>query len=161
MSEIEKKASELIDKARKNKVHIAVAESCTGGMLGTALTSVPGSSEVFLMGLTTYSNESKIKFLKVSEKVLEAKGAVSEEVAKVMAVNSCLYSEATLAASITGIAGPGGATPEKPIGLVFIGLFNRKTGVNRAHKFNFKGNRDEVRRQAVERALELMNEMIS
>jgi nicotinamide-nucleotide amidase len=129
-------------------------------MLGAALTSVPGSSEVFLVGFITYSNISKIRFLKVSEKVLESKGAVSAEVSKVMAVNACLHSEAGLAVAITGIAGPGGATEDKPLGLVYIGIFNRKTGVNLAHQFNFKGNREEIREQAVDKALDLMSEMI-
>ncbi|HCR86003.1 MAG TPA: damage-inducible protein CinA [Alphaproteobacteria bacterium] len=160
MSQLEGKAAELIEKAKKNKVKIAVAESCTGGMLGAALTSVPGSSEVFLVGFITYSNTSKIRFLKVPEEVLKSKGAVSAEVAKVMAVNACLQSEGSLGASVTGIAGPGGATAEKPIGLVYIGLYNRKNGINIAHEFNLKGNRDEIRKQAVDKSLELMLEQV-
>ncbi|MFC1563875.1 nicotinamide-nucleotide amidohydrolase family protein, partial [candidate division KSB1 bacterium] len=110
------------DLLRRKNLTLAVAESCTGGLLGDRLTSVPGSSDYFIQGVITYSNESKIKLLSVSPETLLKTGAVSEETAAEMAEGIKKKSGSDIGISITGIAGPSGGTPEKPVGLVYIGL---------------------------------------
>lgn len=161
MEFFEDKAQKLIDLAKSKKIHLATAESCTGGLISAAITSIPGSSEVFQSGFVTYSNLSKHIFLKVSEDLMKEKGSVSVEVAKIMAVNACLRSRADMAVSVTGIAGPGGATEDKPIGLIYIGFYSRKTGVNVAFKHNFEGNRNEIRKQTVAKALDILIDNLS
>jgi len=106
----------------KKKIKIAVAESCTGGMLSGAITSVNGSSKVFNLGLVTYSNESKIKLLKISRKNIKKYGAVSEQVCLDMVTNVSKISNANISIAVTGIAGPGGGTKKKPVGLVYVGI---------------------------------------
>jgi len=106
----------------KKKIKIAVAESCTGGMLSSAITSVNGSSKVFNLGLVTYSNESKIKLLKISRKNIKKYGAVSEQVCLDMVTNVSKISNANISIAVTGIAGPGGGTKKKPVGLVYVGI---------------------------------------
>jgi nicotinamide-nucleotide amidase len=137
---------------RERGERIAVAESCTGGGLAAALTSVAGSSDWFDRGFVTYSNAAKQELLGVSAATLKRFGAVSEEVARQMARGALAGSRATLAVSITGIAGPGGATPGKPVGLVWI-AWARKSSIT-GRRFHFKGGRAAVRRQAVAAALE-------
>jgi len=137
---------------RREAERITVAESCTGGGLAAALTSLAGSSAWFDRGFVTYSNEAKEDLLGVSASTLKRFGAVSEEVARAMARGALEESRATLAVAVTGIAGPGGATPGKPVGLVWI-AWARK-GEVRARRFQFKGGRAAVRRQAVAAALE-------
>ena len=137
---------------RREGERIAVAESCTGGGLAAALTSLAGSSDWFDRGFVTYSNEAKHDLVGVSVSTLKRFGAVSEEVARQMARGALDESRATLAVAITGIAGPGGGTPEKPVGLVWI-AWARK-GEVRARRFQFKGGRAAVRRQSVAAALE-------
>lgn len=161
MEFFEDKAQELVDLAKSKKVYLATAESCTGGLISSAITSIPGSSEVFQSGFVTYSNLSKHTFLKVSEDLMNKKGSVSVEVAKIMAVNACLRSRADMAVSVTGIAGPGGATENKPIGLVFIGFYSRKSGVNIAFEHNFTGDRNEIRKQTVAKALDILIDKLS
>jgi nicotinamide-nucleotide amidase len=137
---------------------LAVAESCTGGMLGSTLTSVAGASAYFRGGVLAYANDVKTAQLGVDEKLLERYGAVSEQCAKAMALGARKLFDTDYALSITGIAGPDGGTDEKPVGLVFIGLANHKTGM--ARKFQFGANREAIRLRAVYSALELLRQEI-
>ncbi len=155
-----KTANELLKSLRKKKMRLATAESCTGGLIAMAITDIPGSSEVFERGFVTYSNESKIDLLTVPTFYMEDYGAVSMEVAVAMAEGALLMSRADVSVSVTGCAGPGGGTEEKPIGTVFIGcsLKNHDTVFE---KFLFKGNRQEIREQSAEAALKMALEVIS
>lgn len=134
---------------------IATAESCTGGLVAAALTQIPGSSEVFERGFVTYSNEAKMELLGVLPDVLASHGAVSPETAEAMARGALAFSRADVAVSVTGIAGPSGATQGKPVGLVYFGIATR-AGVVFHERCEFHGNRDAVRAQAVEEALKLL-----
>lgn len=135
---------------------ISVAESCTGGMLASKLTSLPGSSEYFLGGVVTYSNDSKESILGASKDTMIADGAVSKGTAIDMAegVRRIFYSDVSL--SITGIAGPGGGTDTKPVGLVWIGLSSNNGSF--AKKYLFGGDRGTIRESAVDAALDLLIE---
>ena len=136
---------------------LAVAESCTGGLLGGRMTSVPGSSDYFLGGVISYNNAIKQSALGVSAETLARHGAVSEETAREMAAGALRVSGAKMAVSITGIAGPDGGTPDKPVGLVYIGL--ARTGRHaRALRYSFWGDRQTVRARAVQEALVLLRE---
>ena len=115
----------LHKKLIKKKLTISVAESCTGGLLAHNLTKLANSSKYFQMGLTTYSNLSKIKILKVNKNIIDKYGAVSKECCKAMVLNLSKISNSKINVSITGIAGPGGGTKEKPVGLVYIGIKKR------------------------------------
>ena len=117
----------LHKKLIKKKLTISVAESCTGGLLSHNLTKLANSSKYFQMGLTTYSNQSKIKLLKVNKKIINKYGAVSHECCKAMVKNLSKISKSKINVSITGIAGPGGSSKNKPVGLVYIGIKNDKT----------------------------------
>lgn len=150
---------EIIGEILVNKeLTIATAESCTGGLLAGTIINYPGISSVFMEGSVTYSNEAKMKRLGVKKETLDMFGAVSEETAKEMATGICKASDTRVGISTTGIAGPGGGTDEKPVGLVYIGLCIN--GEVFCRKFNFKGNRKEVRLQAVNSALEFLLEHI-
>ncbi len=144
---------------KKNGLTLATAESCTGGMLGEVLTQVPGSSEYYLGGVISYSNDLKAGFLGVQCETLEKFGAVSEKTAMEMAVGIRDKAKADLGVSITGIAGPDGGSQEKPVGLVYIGLATRR-GVE-AHKFQFHGNRDSIRQLSVQAALDWIRRYMS
>ena len=133
---------------------ISTAESCTGGMVASCLTELPGASEYFTSGIISYSNESKIKFLSVMAETLEEFGGVSEEVAKEMALGSRNCAESDIAISITGIAGPGGGTKLKPIGMVCFGVST--SSVTQSVTYHFKGSRAEIRHQACIAALKLI-----
>ena len=115
----------LHKKLIKKKLTISVAESCTGGLLAHNLTKLANSSKYFQMGLTTYSNQAKIKILKVNKNIIDKYGAVSNECCKAMVLNLSKISNSKINVSITGIAGPGGGTKEKPVGLVYIGIKKR------------------------------------
>ena len=115
----------------KKKLKLAVAESCTGGMLSSAVTSVSGSSKVFTLGLVAYSNQSKINVLKVSKKIIKKYGAVSEQVCLAMAKNIAKIGKTNMSVSVTGIAGPSGGTRKKPVGLIYI-------GIKKGNKINIK-----------------------
>ena len=115
----------LHKKLIKKKLTISVAESCTGGLLAHNLTKLANSSKYFQMGLTTYSNQAKIKILKVNKNIIDKYGAVSKECCKAMLLNLSKISKSKINVSITGIAGPGGGTKEKPVGLVYIGIKKR------------------------------------
>lgn len=150
---------ELIEAARRLLValepkglKLATAESCTGGMVAAALTAIAGSSAVVERGFVTYSNEAKVEMLGVPAQLIAAQGAVSEDVARAMAEGAVRFSRAQLALSITGIAGPGGGTPAKPVGLVHMAA-HRKGGPTLHHAQIFKGDRAEIRRQAALAAL--------
>ena len=132
---------------------LATAESCTGGWVSAEMTAIAGSSAWFERGFVTYSNESKIEMLGVARDILERHGAVSEEVARAMALGAVRHSRAQIAVSITGVAGPGGGTDLKPVGLVCFGwaIGNLSQTVETKH---FSGNREEVRRASVHHALQ-------
>jgi nicotinamide-nucleotide amidase len=131
---------------------LAVAESCTGGGLAEAITRIAGSSQWFDRGFVTYSNEAKRELLKVRGETLETCGAVSEDTAREMALGTLASSQAEIAVSITGIAGPDGATPGKPVGMVCF-AWARRDGRVVAETQHFSGNRAMVRHQAIEHAL--------
>lgn len=137
---------------RDRKLKLVVAESCTAGGLSENITAVPGSSEWFDRGFVTYSNDAKIELLGVRYKTLEKHGAVSEEVAMEMAKGSLYHSHADISLSITGIAGPGGGTPEKPVGTVWFALAHRN-GYCKARLGQFTSGRNHVRSSAISFAL--------
>jgi nicotinamide-nucleotide amidase len=139
---------------------VAAAESCTGGLIAKLFTDIPGSSEFFERGVVTYSNRSKIELLGVPEELIARHGAVSEAVGKAMAEGLLDRCPADLAVSVTGIAGPSGGTPEKPVGLVYIGLAGRDGGPTRAEKFQFLGDRDMNRKRAAMAAVRMLWERI-
>ena len=139
----------------KKKIKISIAESCTGGMLSNAITSINGSSKVFTLGLVAYSNKTKIKILKVPKKFLKKYGAVSEEVCEIMVKNINKISKTGFSVSITGIAGPSGGSKNKPVGLVYIGI--KKGNKTLVKKFLFKSKkRNSIQRSAVNKALNLV-----
>ncbi len=143
--------NEIAEKLIEKKLKISVSESCTGGMLASELINYPGISEVFEEGCVTYSNEAKMRRLGVKEDTLEKYGAVSFETACEMAEGIAKSAGTDIGISTTGIAGPGGGSDEKPVGLVYIGM--HINGVTEAEKFIFEGDRLSVRTQAVEKAL--------
>ena len=143
--------NEIAEKLIEKKLKISVSESCTGGMLAANLINYPGISEVFEEGCVTYSNEAKMRRLGVKEETLEKHGAVSFETACEMAEGIAKSAGTDIGMSTTGIAGPGGGSDEKPVGLVYIGM--HINGRTEAKKFNFEGDRLSVRTQAVEKAL--------
>jgi nicotinamide-nucleotide amidase len=141
-------------KLRSMNKTLACAESCSAGLLAHRITSVPGSSAYFLEGLVTYSNQSKVRTLKVSAKLIKEHGAVSQEVARTMAVNLKEKTGADFTLSTTGIAGPGGGSESKPVGLVFIGLAF-PGGVEVKENF-FRGDRQQVKFQTTQKALDML-----
>jgi nicotinamide-nucleotide amidase len=145
----------LADTLRSQGRMMAAAESCTGGLIAAACTSVAGSSDWFERGFVTYSNEAKIEMLGVPAELIAQHGAVSAEVAKAMAGGAIAHSKAQLAVAVTGIAGPGGATPGKPVGTVWIAVTVDGTET-RAELLQLAGDRAAVRQQSVERALVLL-----
>ena len=151
--------TEIVSLLNKKKFKIAIAESCTGGMLSSAITSVSGSSKVFTMGLVTYSNEAKIKILKVPKKIIKKNGAVSIQCCLVMVNNLSKISKAAVCISITGIAGPKGGSKQKPVGLVYIGIkVGKKVVIN---KCNFRNNgRTFIQKETVKKSLNLLIKLI-
>ena len=149
----------LVYKLIKNKIKVACAESCTGGMLSSSITSVSGSSKIFNVGLVTYSNQAKIKLLKVPKKIIEKYGAVSMQCCLSMVSNLKKISKADICISITGIAGPKGGTKEKPVGLVYIGI--KKGNKIKINKCLFKNkNRASIQKATVKKAIELILNVI-
>ena len=148
-------ADEVAALLADKKITVAVAESCTGGALCQALTDIPGSSNWFDRGFITYSNQAKVDMLKVSPALLEQNGAVSFEAARAMVDGVHGQSNAELAIAITGIAGPGGGTAEKPVGTVFFGIGQKGQAV-KIDKRRFKGEREEVRARSVEFVLKAL-----
>jgi len=143
----------------KNKKSLAAAESCTGGLSSSLLTRLPGSSRYFILGVVTYSNAAKTAILKIPAATIKKYGAVSAEVASLMAQNVRKIAKANLGIGITGIAGPSGGSPQKPVGTVFIAVENDAKKICR--KFRFSGNRENVRKQAALKSLELLSCLVS
>lgn len=144
-------AKNLVELLKASGKTCATAESCTGGMIGSLITAVPGSSDVYLGGVVSYANSVKENVLGVSNNILESFGAVSGECAREMALGVKKITGADIAVSVTGIAGPGGATDDKPVGLVWFGLATNDTV--RVEKAIFAGSRDDVRKSAAMHAL--------
>ena len=145
----------LIKLLIKKRLKLSIAESCTGGLLASLITSVNGASKVFNLGLITYSNRAKIKILKVNKNIIRKYGAVSEECCSAMVINLSKISKANINVSITGIAGPKGGTKQKPVGLVYIGI--KKGNKIQINKYLFKSKtRLSVQRATVKKALKLI-----
>ena len=149
----------LVKKLIKKKIKISFAESCTGGMLASSITSISGASKVFNLGLITYSNLAKIKILKINKKIIQKYGAVSQECCKAMVVNLSKISKANINISITGIAGPKGGTKKKPVGLVYIGLKKGKKIIISKNIFKSK-NRKAIQKSTVKKAIAILNSEI-
>ena len=152
---LKKLHKKLIDK----KLTISVAESCTGGLLAYHLTKIANSSKYFQMGLITYSNEAKIKILKVNKNIIKKNGAVSKECCKSMVQNLSKISKSKINVSITGIAGPGGASENKPVGLVYIGINKGKTLLIKENKFKSK-NRNSIQKSTVREVIKMILNLI-
>ena len=149
----------LHKKLIKKKLSISVAESCTGGLLAHNLTKLANSSKYFQMGLTTYSNQAKIKILKVNKSIIKKYGAVSPETCKAMVKNLAMISKSKINISITGIAGPNGGTKFKPVGLVYIGVKKNNKFVI-IKKLLKKKNRIGIQKATVKRSLEIIKSLI-
>ena len=153
------KAKKIINLLRRKKLKIAFAESCTGGMLSSTITSISGASKVFKLGLITYSNQSKNTILKVPEKIIKKFGAVSTQCCLAMVNNLKKISKSDVAISITGIAGPKGGTRSKPVGLVFIGI--KKANKVNIYKCFFKNKgRTFIQKATVRKSLDLILRVI-
>ena len=149
----------LIRILTKKKLKISFAESCTGGLLASSITSISGASKVFNLGLITYSNQAKIKVLKVNKDIIKKYGAVSHECCNAMVKNLSRISKANINVSITGIAGPKGGTKQKPVGLVYIGV--KKGNKIEINKCLFKSkNRSSIQKSTVKKALNLILRII-
>ncbi len=149
----------LHKKLIKKKLTISVAESCTGGLLGHNLTKLANSSKYFQMGLTTYSNQAKIKILNVNKNIIRKFGAVSHECCKIMVQNLSKISKSKINVSITGIAGPGGGSKEKPVGLVYIGIKKGKILIIKENKFK-SINRNSIQKSTVRTVIKIINNII-
>jgi len=145
----------IVNKLIKKKLSISFAESCTGGLLSSTITSISGSSKIFNFGLVVYSNQSKNNLLKISKKIIKKYGAVSEQVCLKMVKNVYKICNTDISVSITGLAGPNGGTKEKPVGLVYIGI--KKGNKIKIRKYLFKNkSRFYIQKMAVNKALELI-----
>jgi nicotinamide-nucleotide amidase len=149
-------AAAVLTACRSRNWRVATAESCTGGLVAAALTAIAGSSDVVERGFVTYSNESKIELLGVPAETISVHGAISAEAAAAMARGAVLRAGVDLAVSVTGVAGPGGGTPQKPVGLVYLGVA-RKDGAARVERRIFAGDRTAVREAALALALALLS----
>ncbi|MBN8521373.1 MAG: CinA family protein [Alphaproteobacteria bacterium] len=152
--------SDIFEHLKRHGGMLATAESCTGGMIAAMITDVPGSSAYFDRGFVTYSNESKRDQLKVPDTILEQYGAVSEQTALWMAEGALAHSRALIAVSVTGIAGPGGGSADKPVGLVYIACARRNSPVQ-AFRHNFTGNRQDIRKKSAQAALVHIRECLA
>ena len=140
---------------KKKRLKVSFAESCTGGLLSSTITSISGSSKVFTIGLVTYSNQSKINLLKVPKNIIRKHGAVSYESCLTMVKNLSKISKTNISVSITGIAGPKGGTKKKPVGMVFIGIKKYNKTLVKKHLFKNK-NRSSIQKVSVNKALNLI-----
>ena len=152
---MKKLSQKLVKLLNKKKIKISFAESCTGGLLSSAITSISGSSKVFTLGLVTYSNQSKIKILKVPQSILKRNGAVSYETCLSMVKNLNKISKTNLSVSVTGIAGPKGGTKQKPVGLVYIGIKKGKKISVKKYLFKSK-KRSSIQRSTVNEVFKLI-----
>ena len=144
---------------KKKNLKISVAESCTGGMLSSAFTSISGSSKIFTMGMVTYSNQAKIDILKISKKIIKNYGAVSVQCCLAMVNNLSKISKSNICISITGIAGPKGGTKQKPVGLVYIGI--KKNKIIKINKYLIKNRgRRYIQNTTVKKALQLIHNFL-
>lgn len=158
-NELLHRAGNLMRIMRAQRLTLATAESCTGGLLSALITEIAGSSAVFTHGFVTYANEAKSAMLNIPAPLIAVYGAVSEEVATTMAREALRISGASIAVSITGIAGPGGATATKPVGLVHLAIARRDHAI-RHEMHPFAGDRGSVRLQAVAAALEMIGQQL-
>ena len=149
----------LHKKLIKKKLTISLAESCTGGLLAHNLTKLSNSSKYFQMGLITYSNQAKIQILKINKKIIQKYGAVSKECCKIMVQNLSKISKSKINVSITGIAGPGGGSNEKPVGLVYIGIKKGKTLLIKENKFKSR-NRNLIQKSTVRTVIKIICKII-
>ena len=150
----------VIKKLIRNKITISVAESCTGGLIASEITSVPNSSNIFNLGLVTYSNQSKEKLLKIKKQNLKKYGAVSAQICKDMVENLFKISKTDLCISTTGIAGPSGGSKFKPVGLVYVGIKFKKNCKIYMYNFNKKLERNKIQKKTVNIIFNLLNQMI-
>lgn len=156
---MEQLVEQLSNLLHEKNMTLVTAESCTGGLIASAMTDRAGSSKVFERGFVTYSNASKEQALGVSKHIIDNYGAVSHECADAMVLGALEHSEADIGVSVTGIAGPDGGTPEKPLGLVYIAVCVRGNEPDITENF-FKGSREEIRKAATEKALSLLIESV-
>jgi nicotinamide-nucleotide amidase len=159
ISTMEQIEAEIGNLLRKAGYRLSTAESCTGGLLGHRLTNVPGSSEYFLGGVISYSNEAKVELLSVSADTLAHNGAVSAETVLEMVSGVCKRFGSEAGVAISGVAGPGGGTGEKPVGLVWVAV--SLPGVITSKHYQFRGGREEVKAQAAEAALQLLKDCLN
>ena len=152
-------ANKIVQKLTKKKLKVSFAESCTGGLLSSSITSISGSSKVFNLGLITYSNKAKIEILKVPKKIISIYGAVSKECCLSMVKNLSKISKANISVSITGIAGPNGGTKLKPVGLVYIGVKKGNKIITKKNIFKNK-NRISIQKITVSTALNIIDNII-
>lgn len=151
----------LTTKLKKNKIKIAVAESCTGGLISYNLTKIPGASKFFMMGIVSYSNISKLDLLKVRQKTLTKYGAVSAEICKEMCNNLLKISKTNIAISVTGIAGPDGGTKKKPIGLVYVGICSKNKFEIKKFNFGKKLSRINIQNLTLKKTIILIENHIN
>jgi nicotinamide-nucleotide amidase len=157
---LRKEASSLLERLRDRRLKLATAESCTGGLIAALLTEVPGSSDVFERGFVTYSNDAKMQMLGVDPGLIVAHGAVSREVALAMAAGAITHSPADVSVAVTGMAGPGGGSADKPVGLVHIAALGKGLSpIHREFRFGNAG-RSEIRLQSVAAALKLIRRVL-
>ena len=149
----------IVRKLIKKKLKISFAESCTGGMLSSSITSIAGASKVFNVGLVTYSNQAKIRILKINKDIIKEYGAVSAECCEAMVKNLAKISKAQINVSVTGIAGPKGGTKNKPVGLVYIGVKKSNRILVTKNIFKQK-SRNSIQKATVKRSLEIINTLI-
>ncbi|MCW2316444.1 nicotinamide-nucleotide amidase [Rhodoblastus acidophilus] len=154
-------SEKLLAAARARKIKLATAESCTGGLIAAALTEIPGSSDVFERGFVTYSNEAKVDLLGVAKELIAKHGAVSEQTVEAMALGALEHSRAHLALSVSGVAGPGGGSADKPVGTVFFAVAQDDRPVRIVRKaFDAALSRGEIREQATAFGLNLLLEAV-
>ena len=149
----------IVKKLNKKKLKISFAESCTGGMLASKITSISGASKVFGLGLVTYSNQAKISILKVNKSIIQKYGAVSPQCCEAMVKNLAKISKAQINVSVTGIAGPNGGTKTKPVGLVYIGVKNKNKILITKNIFKQK-SRKAIQNATVKRTIEIIKSLI-
>ena len=150
----------VIKKLIRKKITISIAESCTGGLIASEITSVPNSSNIFNLGLVTYSNQSKEKLLKIKKQNLKKYGAVSAQICKDMVENLFKMSKTDLCISTTGIAGPSGGSKFKPVGLVYVGIKFKKNCKIYMYNFNKKLERNKIQKKTVNIVFNLLDQMI-
>jgi nicotinamide-nucleotide amidase len=151
----------LTTKLKKNKIKVAVAESCTGGLISYNLTKIPGASKFFMVGIVSYSNISKLDLLKVKQKTLTKYGAVSAEICEEMCNNLLKISKTNIAISVTGIAGPDGGTKKKPIGLVYVGICSKNKLEIKKFNFGKKLSRINIQNLTLKKTIKLIENHIN